>query len=437
MGEKVFWFLLGGILVLIFLFQKQYRWNLLTISILGFIAGWRGIHISAGVTIYPTEFFIWLGFLIYLLGRTSRLGGVNQPKPSFFEVAVALLALIGGITALIYAHPLSEILDPLKSFIVFIPMLVLFRSWIRNKQQIVFFARMLVYAGTIISILGLMERYIPAISALFPNFSASPIETRYNFGFDSYVNLAAFSFWGTPVVSTLLVLFTGLAVFVPKPNIRWQKIIWFLTAPLLTLAIISTGYRSAWLGLILVLILGVVFNPWQILPWLVLVIPASFVLFSSAFLDRLKTVLSIPALLDPTFETRYSAMQNGLQTIKLNFIFGIGWGSPTTFNDWVNIGVALGLIGLLAFAIWYGLLLINLLKFVRKTHGRDNFLICMSFFTPLAGYSLVMLSGAMSQVFPIMTGFWFVFCLGWRLVEILKEEEFINGKAVSLATDLQ
>lgn len=436
MSEKGLLFLVAGIWVFIFLIQKQYRRNLLVISILGFIVGWHGLNISPGFVIYPTELLIWFGFLIYLLSRKNRRSDVRPPKPTFWEIALALLAVTGGFTALIYNHPLFNDLAFLKSFLVFIPMLVLFRGWISNKQQIVFFARTLVYAGTIISILGLMERYIPAISTLFSNFIPVSMETRYNFGFDSFVNLAAFSFWGTPVVSVLLVLFTGLAVFLPKPNIRWQKIIWFLTPPLLTLAIISTGYRSAWLGLIVVIVLGVVFNPGQSLPWLVLAIPVSFVLFSSAFIDRLKTVFYLPAFQDPTFITRYSALQNGLQTIKDNLLLGVGWGSPTTFNDWVNLGVAIGGIGLMVFAIWYGLLLINLLKYARKTMEKDNYFLCMSFFTALGGYSIAMFSGAMSQVFPIMTGFWFIFCLGWRLIEISREEEVINGKVVSATSNI-
>jgi hypothetical protein len=46
----------------------------------------------------------------------------------------------------------------------------------------------------------------------------------------------------------------------------------------------------------------------------------------------------------------------------------------------------------------------------------------LAFAASLLGYGVSMVSGAMTQVFPIMTGFWFVFCLGWRFVEISTNE---------------
>jgi len=427
------WALLGGICVLVFLQQKQYRQNLLTISIIGFLTGWRGLSFTPSFIIYPTELFIWLGFVIYLLdGIIERQTNRHQSKPVFLEILLVIFAILGGITSQYYSRPLLTVLAPLKTFLVFIPMLILFRRWIQDKRQIVFYARMLIYVGSIISILGLIERYVPTIALLLSKYMPTPIETRYNFEFESTIELAAFSSWGTPVVSTLLVLLAGLAAFAPKPKIGWLKNVQILALPILALAIIATGYRSAWLGLSIVVLLGIFFNGKQFMPWFALTLPAILVLFSPVYIDRFKTVFFIENSHDTSFITRSLALQNGLHIIQNNLFFGIGWGSATTFNDWVNLGVAMGAVGLMIFVAWYGMLIINLFGFAWKTKD----LIYMSFFAALSGYSIAMISGAMTQVFPIMTGFWFVFCLGWRLVEISKQEELENDKVVGVITNL-
>ena len=428
------WALIGGICVLIFLQRKQYRRNLLVISILGLLTGWRGIDFSPSFVIYPTELFIWLGFLIYLLDRLIRkqIDENNQSKPMVLETFLVVFAILGGIVSQFYSRPILIALAPLKTFLIFIPMLVLFRSWIQDKDQITYYARLLVYVGCIISILGLVERYIPLVASFLSKYMPTPVETRYNFEFASTIELAAFSSWGTPVVATLLVLLAGLAAFIPKPETGWFKNMWFLSLPILTLAIIATGYRSAWLGLSLVVLLGMVFSGRQFLPLLVLTLPAIFVLFSSEYIDRFRTVFFIENSHDTSFIIRSLALQNGLHVMQTNFFLGIGWGSATSFNDWVNLGIAMGGIGLLIFAVWYGVLLMNLFRYARKT--RDS--IYMSFFAALAGYTIAMISGAMTQVFPIMTGFWFVFCLAWRLIEISKKEESENVKALGFNTNL-
>lgn len=431
------WALLGVIFIFIFLQQKQYRQNILTISIVGFLIGWRGLDITPSFIIYPTEFFIWFGFLVYLMDRIIKRGSKNQSGPVFWEGALAFLALVGVFTSLYIGRSLMPVLASFKSFIIFIPMLILFRNWIHEKREITFYARTLVYVGAIISVLGLLERYVPAISLLFSKYMPAPIATRYNFEFGSAINLAAFSSWGTPVVSILLVLFAGLAAFIPRLEIPWQKTIAWLAFPVLFLGIISTGYRSAWLGLLVVTVLAVFFNRERVFSSLVLVVPGIIILFSSAYIDRFKTLLLVSNSKDPTIITRSSALQRGIDAIQTHPLIGMGWNSPTAFNDWINVGIAMGLAGLLVLVVWYGLLLYKLFLYARVNKSGENKLLYMAFFAALAGYSIAMVGGAMSQVFPIMTGFWFVFCLAWRLVEISEQEKQVDGKTVRALTNVQ
>ena len=426
------WALLGGIVVFILLQHIQYRQNILMISILGLLLGWRGIDFSDSFVIYPTELFIWVGFVVYLMDNLTKRNTKKNKKytgANFFEIALALLAITGAGTALSFGRSFLDVLFPLKSFLVFIPMLVLFRNWIEDKQQIAFYARTLVYVGVIISVLGLLERYIPQIAGLIPIYTpGSSVEIRYNFEFGSRIELAGFSAWGTPVVSTLLVMCAGLASLMPAPDNGRQKYILFFSFPILVLGIIAAGYRSSWLGLIVILFLLAFYNRPKLFSWSVYLVSGIIFLFSSVYLDRLKTLSFISNPQDPSFIRRSLALQNGWEAIINHPILGTGWGSPTAFNDWANIGVSMGLPGLFVFAGGYVWLLYRLFQYAAKAKEQNEQFLHLAFAGALLGYAIAMVSGAMSQVFPIMTGFWFVFCLSYRLVEISSyEEQKTNG----------
>src|SRR5688500_7697679 len=68
----VFLIVLGSLGIFIFLQQKEYRRNMLLISILGLLTGWRGVDLSPSFIIYPTELFIWLGFILCVLDQIIR-----------------------------------------------------------------------------------------------------------------------------------------------------------------------------------------------------------------------------------------------------------------------------------------------------------------------------------------------------------------------------
>ena len=429
--------LFGCIGIFLFLQRAQYRRNLLVISIFGFVLGWRGIDFSPSFIVYPTELFIWFGFIILLADQLIHGNIDRRLELTRFEVLLAILSLVGVITALGYGRPWLEILFPFKSFLVFVPMMMLFRSWIHEKEEVYAYVKVLVVVGVIISALGLIERYVPAIAALSPSIMPGKTESRYNFEFGSKVELAGFNAWGTPVVSTLLVLLTGLAAFHPLSQRRWSRYLQSLILAVLILAIIAAGYRSAWLGLSLIILLVILFNRAQILASLPWVIPGVVYLFSSAYLDRLKTLLYVfGSSQDPSLIRRSAALRTGLDILREHPLFGTGWGASTSFNDWVNIGVAIGMPGLLILVLGYGWLLLMLMRYARTSKKAEDRSLHLAFFVALSAYAIAMISGAMSQVFPIMTGFWFVFCLANRLREISSSEETAHGEAVRATANL-
>jgi hypothetical protein len=238
------------------------------------------------------------------------------------------------------------------------------------------------------------------------------------------------------VVSTFLVLLAGLAAFNPLTKQPWSRVLQPLVLGILFLAIVAAGYRSAWLGLGLVIVSVTLFNRSQILLSLPIIMPGVVYLFSSAYLDRLKTITYVfGSSQDPSILRRSLALRSGVETIREHLLFGTGWGSPTSFNDWINVGVAMGLPGLLVLAFGYAWLLVTLWEHARMSHVKEDRFLHLAFVVALAAYAIAMISGAMSQVFPIMTGFWFVFCLANRLREI-SSEEHAHGEAIGAVANL-
>ncbi len=414
----VLWLFLGSMWVLAYLQETKYRRNLIIISIFGFLLGWRGLGLSPSFYIYPTELFFWMAFAISLTEHQKKVG---REHFGFIEIALLALSLQGIITALFYDRNWASVLSVFKSFIVFIPILFVLRRWVHNTSQLYLYSRSVVYVGIIIAVSGLVERFVPSAYSFLPEeYQISLI--RYNFEFGSEVELSGFRLWGTPVVSVLLVLCAGMAAFLPPSPKGAYRYLDLLALPIITLGIIASGYRSAWLGLAVVLALLLFFLPRRGIVVLTISAIPAILLFPISYLDRLRTVFYLTHAQDPTFITRSNALQTGLRTLQTHFFLGTGWSSPTAFNDWVNVGVFIGGIGLLVFVAWYIRILSGLsrLTFRREFEQRN---LALAYLASLTGNAISMVSGAMSQVFPIMTAFWLVFCLACRFIEISRTGE--------------
>lgn len=178
-NDTFIWVLLGGMVLFAFLQNKNYRRNLLVVSIWGIWLGWRGLDLAGGFIVYPTEFFIWFGILIYLIDQTLQENA--PPKLGRFETLLFVFAVLGMFTSWNNKQSISQSMIVFSCFVVFLPMMVLFRSWIHEKSEVLLYARWLAVAGAVIAIIGLVERYVPQLDALFPTILSSAVESRYNF----------------------------------------------------------------------------------------------------------------------------------------------------------------------------------------------------------------------------------------------------------------
>ena len=425
-----FMVILGAILLGVFLLGQQGHRNLLLACIAGLILGWRSLHIlSFRVYIYPSELLIWVGFAVYLLDTVHIKKLQPLPRLPRYAKLLAIFTLLGLVVAAMNDKPLESALDQAKSFFIFVPLIFLFQGWIKSVADIYLYVRTLVVVGFTIAGFGLLEYFVPVISGLVANLQHSPTDyeyLRFNYQSGDWIRLSPFNIWGTPVVAVALVPVVGLlyVVFLRVKGV--QKWLWACMGLIIVTGIILSGYRSAWLGLLVMAIVMLFLDRKSaVVVWLsgiilILYLPARFI-------THFYSILAFVETRDHSILVRFTRLREGLQSILHHPLLGSGWSTRAVFNDWVYIAVALGLPALIIFIIWYSRLIQKLIGVFRRsilTFNRLDRILAGGFLLGLTGYAVSMISGAMSQVRPLMTAFWIFFCLAWRFVELIGDVEY-------------
>ena len=139
------------------------------------------------------------------------------------------------------------------------------------------------------------------------------------------------------------------------------------------------------------------------------------------FINRFHTILLLEQSGDQTILRRLSALDKSIQSVLHSPLWGTGWGSPTPYNDWLYVAVSMGIPALVIFAYWYLELLRKLSRTMRPSvslrKGSDSQL-GIGFLAGLVGFAVSMFSGAMTNVTPLATSFWLIFCLALRFTEL-------------------
>lgn len=428
------------VFVLIKIFHINYQKIFIFLISGGIILGWRGIEIFQDLKIYPSEFFIWLGFAIYLLVLVDTNQYYLNIKLPLQAVFLLISAFIGLIVALQQSNLFVLALAETKAFIIFLPLIILLREWIKTIQDILLPIRVMVFSGAVIALLGIIEKFFPSITGHFSWLFSNPIYTRNNFILGSDVELAGFSFWGGTIVSVFLVMAVGLWISAIRSQKGLSKLIWNISGLVLIVGIFIGGYRSAWVGLAMVF-LSLFFYDKSLAIFLFSVGGATFYRLPLGFRDRVRTIFLLNQSGDTSIIRRIQGFSEGLITLRNNLLLGNGWNSPVVYNDWLYLGIVLGLPAIILLIYWYFSLLVRLrkitIRFLKKRKTEEG-QIALGFFVGIAGYALCMFSGAMVQVPPLMVTFWVFFCLAWRFTEMIflemKKEK--NGKIVSFTSNL-
>lgn len=424
---------------LVKLLKVDYRKILLIMISGGILLGWRGVEILPNFRIFPSEYFIWIGFFINLFDSLIKNKPYKRMKWPWQAIFLGFATIFAVVLAGLKSRPANLYLSEAKSFFVFIPLLIIFKDLITTKKQILTVVYAVTFSCVIIALLGVIERFFPQISSLLPWLFTNSTYSRNNFNFGSMVELSGFSFWGSPVISVFLVMGLGLWTAGLSVSKKILKLLWIISGMILILGILVSGYRTSWIGLIVVLLL-LFLNKSNYGLFLIGIVGISFYLLPEGFLDRLLTAFRPLQSGDTSVLFRTEALKAGLIILRDNWLFGTGWNTKIVFNDWLYLAIVLGLPALIIFVSWYYLLLRklrNLTNYVKRI-DKTSRQIALGFFIGAAGYIFCMISGAMSQVPPIMVSFWVVFCAAWRYCEVMflelrnDQSEQINSLAPNI-----
>jgi O-antigen ligase len=204
---------------------------------------------------------------------------------------------------------------------------------------------------------------------------------------EALINIRIFGFFGSPnVFASVLMLTMIMSTFRLMESKKWYYASYLLVALIL---IIFTFSRSAWLGLIISLVIALFIKNWRFL----LMIPASFgLLIFPSIRQRVLTATSQEYMIDSALDGRVWATNNAWEIFKTSPIVGTGPGSyggqtaitysspiyldgiqngyialAYTDNQWAQIMVQTGLIGVLSLIGFFVSHLINNLRQYKQS----------------------------------------------------------------------
>lgn len=326
---------------------------------------------SSSVAVYVADFLLILSILFFAIWIINTKQNILIP-PLF---RLIILFWIVGIVSLLWSlnfFALSELIGGLylvRFALYSTILLIIYNLCQRGVIKTICLINLFLTIGLALAVLGFFQ-YI---------FFAD-LERLAEFGFDPHKGRLASSFLDPNFTGAYLILTSSLALY--KYLVAKQKKIWLVILLILTLAIILTFSRSAFLMLA---VSGFIFGilRWKklILALIIITILSSFLV--PQFLDRIKGGLTI----DRSAQERFETYRNGLYIFDMSPLVGIGFNNLRVAQDHINLlkpysqegghggsGIDSGIIFTLATTgiaglIIYLLFWINLLKhlFVKKT----------------------------------------------------------------------
>lgn len=326
---------------------------------------------SSSVAVYVADFLLILSILFFAIWIINTKQNILIPQ--LFKLII--LFWIVGVISLLWSmnyFALNELLGGLyliRFAIYSMVMLIIYNLGQKSVIKLDSLINLFLTVGLALAVLG-----------FFQYIFFGELERLTEFGFDPHQGRLASSFLDPNFTGAYLILTSSLALY--KYLMAKQKNIWLVVLLVLTLAIILTFSRSAYLMLI---ISGFIFG---ILKWKKLILVLIIILILSSllvprFLDRVKGGLTI----DNSAKERFETWRNGLYIFARSPVIGVGFNNLRIAQEQLNLfkpysqegghsgsGISSGIIfilvttGVVGFIV-YLLFWTNLLKhlFVKKT----------------------------------------------------------------------
>jgi len=393
------------------------HWVLLCIGLATIALGHRGVYVGYWTYLVPLQVIVWLLWAMSVAQAVIRHKLDVQIPPLL--TLVTSWAVLGAVLAGFAGVHWDAILAYTSPLVLGFPTFWVVDRLVRHKAQLKQALRILLLVSGAMSVLGIVEYFVPPVTRLVPwFFTSSRVLAQEGF------SRAAFSFWGYPAAAAIVAW--GVLIAYDEILNGWQ---WSAALILVlgAVAVYIAGQRASWLGLGLGLtILTLRASPSRAKKWLfggifavaIWLLPETFQRRSATVTDFIR----YGATTDTSILQHLERWQWGLKSMLSNPLTGVGYGQWLTHNVFLEIGSKIGLIPAVLFAIF----IIQLItRIVKTAHAGSKPEACRYgwLFTALAAVWIVQFSVETAfSTPPFAAAYWVAMALGWYLPTIYSTE---------------
>ncbi|MEI7689435.1 MAG: O-antigen ligase family protein [Candidatus Saccharibacteria bacterium] len=308
--------------------------------------------------------------LAFLSCDKSRL---QSTRAMMYLLLFIVIVLASGLVASLAGIELGMVLTGILLFSQFI-LAFMVASTIKSKMVII---NLVLAVSVPLLLVGLFQVIFgPETSKLWVS------------GAEDLVRSRAFAFFGSPNVLGGLSMITAIvALFAFLGKKKW----YYMAYIILSMAVlVMTFSRSAWLGLLVGVVVALFIKNWRLVLFLPL---AAIGLVAPSIRQRVLVTFSPEYMLDSAIDGRVWSFNNAIEIFKTSPVLGTGPGTyggqtaidynspiylhgmqngyvalPYTDNQWLQVFVQTGIIGALAVAGFFISHFVNNLRQYRQSH---------------------------------------------------------------------
>ncbi|MGJ0845080.1 O-antigen ligase family protein [Tissierella praeacuta] len=252
------------------------------------------------------------------------------------------------------------------------------------------------------------------------------------------IRTRAFSIVGSPnILGVIFVLFIPIAIsmFLTHKN-KYMKIFYFCTTGFMTLGLLLTLSRGAWLAFALAMFIFIIaLNPRLIVPFMAFV--GIFILFGGSLSQRLLFMLSPVYLVKSAAGGRLYRWDIGIKMWHRNRLFGVGlgrFGGAVAINNqlapfyldnyYLKTLTEMGVYGIVGLAFVIICFIISSIKIIKYQNDTKNRIVAIGLFSGAMG---VLAQNFVENIFEVpamIIYFW----IAVALINTFAPQHIINGK---------
>ena len=280
---------------------------------------------------------------------------LKTTKSTIYLLIFCLIMVVSGLVASLSGLVVGMLIGGILLFIHFV-LAYLIASTFKNKNSII---NWLIILSTPLIIFGLFQGFLgQETSKLWVSTSETLIDSR------------SFGFFGSPnVMGAVMMIISIISLF----RLIDSKKIRYLSPFILSSVVMITTYsRSAWLGYGSGILIALIVKNWRF----IMILPFGFIgLLIPSIKQRIMTMLSQSYMVDSALDGRVWSLNNAIEIYKTSPLIGTGPGSyggqmainynspiylngmqngyvalAYTDNQWIQLAVQFGLLGVLSIA---------------------------------------------------------------------------------------